>query len=124
LEEKIREKINEEYKEKVTFQVERDLFVSYVTLSLAYLYNRLNPNHVAISVISSAITLLLTHLESTTDPFFTQMSRTSYLLHTQVSGPSAWMGEMVRGIEGVVGVVKGAVEGKKYVRNFLDKCSR
>jgi hypothetical protein len=42
----------------------------------------------------------------------------------------------VKTVEGVVGVVKGVqvegrpsgegggVEGKKYVRNFLDKCSR
>src|SRR5262245_43204754 len=64
------------------------------------------------------------------------MSRTSYLTHTQVSGPSTWMGELVRTVEGVVGGVKGVqvegspsgerggVEGKKYVRNFLDKCCR
>jgi hypothetical protein len=59
------------------------------------------------------------------------MARTSYVTQSQVSVPSAWTGELVANIEGVVGVVKGdgegpggGIEGKKYVRNFLDKCAR
>ncbi|TFK44162.1 Vps53-like protein [Crucibulum laeve] len=103
LEEKIRSKINEEYKEKITFQVERDLFIS---------------------AISTSITSMLREVETASDPFFNTMARTSWNTVNQVSGPSAYSEELVKAIEQVVDVVRGRVEQKKYLRNFMDKaCS-
>ncbi|KXN90783.1 hypothetical protein AN958_03437 [Leucoagaricus sp. SymC.cos] len=103
LEEKIKEKINDEFKEKVTLQTERDLFVS---------------------AISSAITVLLREVENATDLYFTTMSRSSWSSLNQVSGQSSYVGDLVKAAEQVVEVVKPLIEQKKYLRNFLDKvCS-
>jgi vacuolar protein sorting-associated protein 53 len=126
LEQKIKEKIKDEYKEQVSLQAEKDIFILYVYVLPLDL--RLF-NHPFSSVISSSINVLLVHLDAVIDPSFNIMARTSYPAHSQVSGPSSWMGELVASIESVVGAVKGdadasGVEGKKYVRNFLDKCCR
>jgi hypothetical protein len=126
LEQKIREKIKNEYKEQVSLQTEKDMFILYVyilPLELRLFIRQFS------SVISSSINVLLAHLDAAIDPFFSTMARTSYPAHSQVSGPSSWMSELVTSIESVVGAVRGdadagGVEGKKYVRNFLDKCCR
>ena len=80
-------------------------------------------------MISAAITVLLKHLDTAIDPSFNTMARMSYLTYAQVSGESTWMEDLVANIEGVISIVRGdgegtngGVEGKKYVRNFLDKC--
>ncbi|KAJ6498983.1 Vps53-like protein [Mycena sanguinolenta] len=103
LEEKIRGKINEEFKEKVSLQAERDQFLS---------------------VISAAIVVQLRELEAACEPAFMAMSRSSWATLKQVSGQSAYIVDLISAIEQVAESVKPLVEQKKYLRNFLDKaCS-
>ncbi|KAI0688173.1 Vps53-like protein [Cytidiella melzeri] len=102
LEEKIREKIHEDFKDRVSFQEECDLFVS---------------------AISSAILVLLKELESACDPAFAVMSRTVWGSNDIVSGPSPYVDEIVKGVEQVRDVIKPLIEQKKYVRNYLDKAA-
>ncbi|KAJ7268661.1 Vps53-like protein [Mycena haematopus] len=103
LEEKIRSKVDDEFKEKITLQAERDQFLS---------------------VISAAIVVQLRELEAACEPAFTAMSRSSWATLKQVSGQSAYTVDLVNAIEQVVESVKPLVEQKKYLRNFLDKaCS-
>ncbi|KAF8800212.1 hypothetical protein BYT27DRAFT_7200395 [Phlegmacium glaucopus] len=103
LQEKIREKINPEFKEKVDFQGECDLFVS---------------------AISTAINAILREFESNCDPSFVAMSKTSWSTVNQVSGQSPYADELVKAAEQLVAVIKPLIEQKKYLRNFFDKaCS-
>ncbi|KAI3609669.1 garp complex subunit [Moniliophthora roreri] len=102
LEDKIKGKINEDYKEKISFQNECELFVG---------------------VISSAIAVQLRELESACEPAFTTMLRSSWSTLSQVVGPSAYTAELIRVTEQVIEVIKPTVEQKKYLRNFLDKAS-
>ncbi|KAJ7899048.1 Vps53-like protein [Mycena leptocephala] len=103
LEEKIRGKVNDEFKEKISLQAERDQFVS---------------------VISAGIVVQLRELENACEPAFAAMSRSPWLTLKQVSGQSAYTVDLVNAIEQVVESVKPLVEQKKYLRNFLDKaCS-
>ncbi|KZT42510.1 hypothetical protein SISSUDRAFT_1041476 [Sistotremastrum suecicum HHB10207 ss-3] len=100
LEEKIKEKIAERFQEKVSFQAERDMFVS---------------------VISSAILLLLRELESACEASFTTMIRTQWSNIQDVTGPSAYVDTLVAAIEKVATVVSENLQQKKYLRNFHDK---
>ncbi|KAK7473107.1 Vacuolar protein sorting-associated protein 53 [Stygiomarasmius scandens] len=103
LEEKIREKINDEFKEKVSLQNECELFVS---------------------TISSAIVIQLRELESACEPAFSTMANSMWSTLSQVSGPSPYTADLVRAAEQVIEVIKPTVEQKKYLRNFFDKaCS-
>ncbi|KDQ55816.1 hypothetical protein JAAARDRAFT_208588 [Jaapia argillacea MUCL 33604] len=102
LEEKMKEKLNDEYKEQLSLQAEQDLFVS---------------------VISTSIQSLVHLLELATEPSFTALSRTPWSSINQVSGQSPYVGELMSSLERVVGAVVDRVEQKKYVRNFLDKVS-
>ncbi|KIK69081.1 hypothetical protein GYMLUDRAFT_214055 [Collybiopsis luxurians FD-317 M1] len=103
LEEKIRSNIREEFKEQISFQEEQELFVS---------------------AISAAIVVQLRELESACEPAFTTMSRSVWSSLNLVSGPSAYIAELVRTIEQFVEALKPTVEQKKYLRNFFDKaCS-
>lgn len=103
LEEKIKEKINPEFKEKISFQAERDLFIS---------------------TISSAIGVQLREFEVTCDTSFTTLGRTSWSSVSQVSGPSAYTGDLVKAAEQMTELIKPLIEQKKYLRNFFDKaCS-
>lgn len=103
LEEKIKEKINPEYKDKISFQAERDMFIG---------------------TISSAIAVQLRELEVVCDPPFNTLSRTSWSTINQVSGPSAYTGDLVKVVEQVAELMKPLIEQKKYLRNFFDKaCS-
>ncbi|KAJ7217738.1 Vps53-like protein [Mycena pura] len=103
LEEKVRSKVNDEFKAKISFQAERDHFVS---------------------VISAAIVVQLRELEVSCEPAFTAMSRSAWGTLKQVTGPSIYVAELLNAIEQVVESVKPLVEQKKYLRNFLDKaCS-
>ncbi|PPQ89469.1 hypothetical protein CVT25_011995 [Psilocybe cyanescens] len=102
LEEKVKEKINPEFKEKVTFQVECDLFVSS---------------------ISTAINVILREFEANCDPSFITLGRTSWSTVNQVSGPSPYTGELVKMAEQVVEYIKPLIEQKKYLRNIFDKTS-
>ncbi|KAI9067270.1 hypothetical protein FKP32DRAFT_1673066 [Trametes sanguinea] len=102
LEENIREKCDDTFKEKITLQEERDLFVS---------------------AISAAILVMLRELESACDPAFTTLSRTAWSTMKHVSGQSAYVEPLVKAIEEVAETVKPLVEQKKYLRNFFDKAA-
>ncbi|RXW18060.1 hypothetical protein EST38_g7790 [Candolleomyces aberdarensis] len=103
LEEKIKEKINPEYKEKISFQAERDMFVS---------------------TISAAIGVQLREFELICDASFIVLARMSWATVNQVTGPSAYTGELVKAAEQVTELIKPLIEQKKYLRNFFDKaCS-
>ncbi|KIJ68088.1 hypothetical protein HYDPIDRAFT_173763 [Hydnomerulius pinastri MD-312] len=103
LEEKIKEKVNDKFKEKVTLQSERDVFMS---------------------VISAAINVQLQELESACDGAFNTMSRINWGATSQVTGHSPFIDDLARATEQVAEILKALVEQKKYLRNFLDKaCS-
>jgi len=76
-----------------------------------------------VSVISSSITTLLRELESTSEPSFGVMARTAWPTLSQVSGPSAYVAELITAVEGVIDAIKPLVEQKKYLRNLFDKAS-
>ncbi|KAI6131588.1 Vps53-like protein [Pisolithus croceorrhizus] len=100
LEDKIKEKIAERFKEKVTLQMERDLFMS---------------------VISGAINCQLRELETACEGAFTALSRVNWSVPNQVTGYSAYVDDLVKVIEQVADQIKHLVEQKKFVRNLLDK---
>ncbi|KAJ6587222.1 Vps53-like protein [Mycena vulgaris] len=103
LEEKIRGKVDDEFKDKISLQAERDQFVS---------------------VISAGIVVQLRELEIACEPAFAAMSRSSWATLKQVSGQSAYTADLVNAVDQVIESVKPLVEQKKYLRNFLDKaCS-
>ncbi|RPD57521.1 hypothetical protein L226DRAFT_503394 [Lentinus tigrinus ALCF2SS1-7] len=102
LEENIRDKCDEAYKEKITLQEERDQFVS---------------------AISAAIGVMLRELESACEPHLTTVSRTSWTNVKLVSGQSAYVQDLVNAMEQVAELVKPLVEQKKYLRNFFDKAA-
>jgi hypothetical protein len=52
------------------------------------------------------------------------MSRSSWSNLNQVSGPSPYVGDLVKAAEQVVEIIKPLIEQKKYLRNFLDKVCR
>ncbi|KAJ3505368.1 hypothetical protein NLJ89_g7457 [Agrocybe chaxingu] len=102
LEQKVKEKINPEFKDKITFQVECDLFVSS---------------------ISTAINIILREFETNCEPAFAALSRTSWPTVNQVSGQSPYTTDLVKAADQVVETIKPLVEQKKYLRNFFDKAS-
>ena len=73
------------------------------------------------SVISSCLLSLLRELETTIEPTIALILRTPWDHIENVSGPSAYVLDLVRGINQVGDVVREGVEGKKYERNFFDK---
>ncbi|KAG8863567.1 Vacuolar protein sorting-associated protein 53 [Tulasnella sp. 330] len=102
LEDKIKEKISDDYREQISLQAERDLFVS---------------------VISSAITVMLKEVESAVELGLAMMLRTQWGALTTVSGESPYVESIVRAVDTVVGSVRARVEQKKYLRNFYDKAA-
>lgn len=103
LEENIKEKIQDGFKERVTLQAERDLFMI---------------------AISGSITALLRELEAACEGAFTAMSRTSWEKLNQVTGQSSYVDDLARAIESFCDIIKPLIEQKKYLRNFFDKaCS-
>lgn len=122
LEEKIKEKIDADFKEQVSFQLERDLFFRYAPPSLPLPLPSAHPDD-ARSVISAAITLQLRALEHALDAPLGALARTQWPAQRQVSGPAPYVGDLVRAVESVVELARPAVEGKKYLRNWLDKAS-
>ena len=122
LEENIREKCDEAFKEKVTLQEERDQFVRYGRPKVPTLY-RLTL-HLASSAISAAIGVMLRELESAIEPAFTVLSRTPWTTVKLVSGQSPYVQDLLNAIEQVGEAVKPLIEQKKYLRNFFDKAAR
>jgi hypothetical protein len=71
-----------------------------------------------------AIFAQLREIESACDPAFGTMSRTLWTNQNQVSGQSAYTGELVTWADQVIELVKPLVEQKKYLRNLFDKTCR
>lgn len=72
-------------------------------------------------VIASAILVMLRELELTCDPPFGSMLKGPWKDAEVVISESAYISELRKAIVAVVEPVKGAVEQKKYLRNFCDK---
>lgn len=75
------------------------------------------------SVVSSAILIQLRELEAAVEPSFDIMTKSSWASKENVSGPSPYVGELVKSIEHVVSIINPLVEQKKYLRNFYDKAA-
>ncbi|THH07754.1 hypothetical protein EW145_g3172 [Phellinidium pouzarii] len=102
LEEKIIDKVAPELKDNISFQEERDLFIS---------------------VVSSAILVQLRELEAAIEPSFDMMAKTLWSSIATVSGPSQYVAELTKGIDQVIDTISPLVEQKKYLRNFYDKAA-
>ncbi|KAF9501688.1 hypothetical protein BDN71DRAFT_1406739 [Pleurotus eryngii] len=102
LEDTIRQKINEEFKEKISLQAEMDIFLG---------------------VVSAAIIVQLKELEAVCDSSFGALVRTSWPSMNQVSGTSAYVGELINSVEQCLAIIKPRIEQKKYLRNLFDKTS-
>jgi vacuolar protein sorting-associated protein 53 len=124
LEAKIKEKISDNFKEGVSFQSEVDLFVGLVQVPLFCCSLQISvPESYFSSVVSSAIIVQLRELEAALDPAFDSMSKSTWATIENVSGPSPYVSELVRGLDNVVSVINPLVEQKKYLRNFYDKAA-
>lgn len=118
LEEKLKEKINEAYREKITLQPELDLFIGLVNGT--QIEHTLNDTY---RVISSSITQILRDLEATVEPFLLTMTRKTWTTLESVSGQQAHVIEMVTAVDSFMEVTKSQLEQKKYLRNFYDKAA-
>jgi hypothetical protein len=118
LEEKLKEKIDEAYREKITLQPELDLFIGLVHRTR--FEHTLKDTH---RVISSSITQVLRDLEATVEPFLLTMTRATWTTLESVSGQQAHVIEMVAAVDSFVEVTKSQLEQKKYLRNFYDKAA-
>jgi len=76
------------------------------------------------SVISTAIIVQLREIDFACDPAFGIMSRMLWSNLKQVSGQSAYAGELANAVEQVIELIKPLVEQKKYLRNLFDKTCR
>ncbi|KAI0256226.1 Vps53-like protein [Lactifluus subvellereus] len=102
LEEKVRQRINGDFKERISLQTECDLFIS---------------------VASSAIIVLLRELEAVCEPALATLTRTTWINHELVTGQSPYIGDLVHALESVTEAIVPLVESKKYLRNLFDKAS-
>ncbi|CDZ98316.1 Late Golgi protein sorting complex, subunit Vps53 [Phaffia rhodozyma] len=101
LEEMSRDKIEVGLRDEVSFQEEKDLFISVITTSLLS---------------------LLREVETTIDPITSQIARLpSWNTMENVSGPSNYVQDLCNAVDDVGDVVREGLEGKKYLRNFCDK---
>ncbi|KAK8864473.1 hypothetical protein IAR55_001723 [Kwoniella newhampshirensis] len=100
LEERLKDKIAPNLKDDVTFQSERDTFST---------------------VISNCVTAILRELEQSCESAFAAILKSPWMHLENVSGRSAYIVDLVGSIKHVAEVVRGRVEGKKYIRNFADK---
>ncbi|KAI0316499.1 Vps53-like protein [Amylostereum chailletii] len=103
LEERLRQRIAEEFKAKVSLQNECDLFIR------------------DLSAASTSIVVLIREVESACEPALNTLTRTSWINHEQVTGPSSFVNDLVHALEQVTDSVRPLVESKKYLRNFFDK---
>jgi len=102
LEEKVRQRIHGEFKERISLQTECDLFIS---------------------VAFAAIVALLRELEAVCEPALMSLTRTTWINHELVTGQSPYIGDFVRALDSITEAIVPLVESKKYLRNFLDKAS-
>jgi hypothetical protein len=103
--------------------VECDLFVRSVS-SIKPDIDFSEQNNIIQSSISTAINAILREFETSCDPSFATLSRTSWSTVNQVSGQSPYTDELVKSAEQLVVVIKPLVEQKKYLKNFFDKACR
>jgi hypothetical protein len=66
----------------------------------------------------------LRELDLACEAAFSAMSRSAWPNLKQVSGQSAYAGDVVNSVEQVIALVKPLVEQKKYLRNLFDKTCR
>lgn len=128
------EKVSGQYKERISLQAECELFMRSVFSRPSYLADQgssrmmsaiVNISCGVSSVASSAILLLLRELEAACEPALQTLARMNWGAQNEhVTGQSAFVDELVRGLEAVAEAVRPLVEGKKYVRNFFDKAAR
>lgn len=107
-----------EYKDNISFQNERDLFIRYANVTLFH-----NSANLVDSVVSSSILVLLKCLETTVDVPFDKMAKTQWASIENVSGPSSYVSELTKAVDQVVDAVNPLIEQKKYLRNFYDKAA-
>lgn len=51
------------------------------------------------------------------------MTKTSWVSIENVSGPSQYVGDIVKALEQIANVVNPLIEQNKYLRNFYDKAA-
>ncbi|GAA5880538.1 hypothetical protein JCM16303_005423 [Sporobolomyces ruberrimus] len=100
LEETLKEKIDPEFRDRVSLEAEKDLFTGS---------------------ISAALLAILRELELTVETPFNTMSKGPWKDSEFVSGESEYVGELAKACVTVVGIVREGVEQKKYVRSTCDK---
>ncbi len=123
LEEKVRQRINGEFKERISLQTECDLFIR-CALAGTYI-SVIFPNAATVhSVAFAAIIALLRELEAVCDPALMALTRTTWINHELVTRQSPYIGDLVRVLESITEAIVPLVESKKYLRNFFDKASR
>ncbi len=74
-------------------------------------------------VASAAIIAQLRELDAACDGSFDMLVKTTWLSTATVSGPSAYVKELTKGIESVASAIQPLIEQKKYLRNFFDKAA-
>jgi len=119
LEEKMRDRIDRGFAEKITMQTELELFLGYIALPAPEGLTDWIP-----SVISVAIAQLLRDLEQCTETYFISMTRILWSSIETVSGQMSYVLELARVVDAFIEGIKGSIEQKKYLRNFYDKASK
>ncbi|KAI5449919.1 Vacuolar protein sorting-associated protein 53 [Naganishia albida] len=100
LEERLKETIDEAFKDQVSFEAEQEQFVG---------------------VISACLVVLQRELEGACEPAFAAILKTPWMNLENVSGRSAYVVDLVGSIKQVAELVKERIEQKKYVRSFADR---
>jgi hypothetical protein len=102
LEERVKDKVKEQLRDRVSFQNERDGFTA---------------------VMAQCITNILRELETACDPAFAAILKTPWKDLENVSGRSAYIVDLVGSIKEVAECVRTRIDSKKYIRNFADKAT-
>ncbi|PWN35464.1 uncharacterized protein FA14DRAFT_164344 [Meira miltonrushii] len=100
LEEKLKEKIDAEFRDSVDFEPERDVYLS---------------------VVSNGVQALTRELETSVEAAYQQMLRASWNNLDQTDIKSAYVDEFAGSLEHVAVVVRQDIQSKRYVRNWCDK---
>ncbi|KAK4054690.1 Vacuolar protein sorting-associated protein 53 [Microbotryomycetes sp. JL221] len=100
LEERLQDKIDPEFKDRVSLEAEKETFAA---------------------TISAALLAIVRELELTIEGPFNQMLKSPWKDAEFVSSESGFVGDLTRDIVTVVGVIRDGVEQKKYVRSVCDK---
>lgn len=119
LEERLRERIHVEYKDRVSLEPEKDFFVACVRVAYAAMASHdADELH---SIIANALGALLRELEFAIEPAFTAMSRSPWAALEFVSSESTYISDLVTSLNGIVATVRQHIEQRKYLRSFADR---